>query len=60
MTRPLVRLRALFTRARLESDLDEELRYHVDREIERQVANGMSRADAHVAARRAFGNASYI
>ena len=51
-----VRLRALFARTTAEADLDEELRYHVDREIERNVRSGMSPADARLAARRSFGN----
>jgi predicted permease len=57
MTRALlVRLRALLGRARAERELDEELRYHLDREIERQVARGLDLDEARAAARRAFGN----
>src|SRR5690349_1276947 len=51
-----IRLRALVFRNRADSDLDEEMRYHLEREIERNLANGMTRADARDAARRAFGN----
>jgi len=54
--RIVVRCRALFTRTTAEADLDEELRYHVDREIERNVRSGMSPADARLAAKRSFGN----
>jgi putative ABC transport system permease protein len=36
------RFRALFRRAQVERDLDEELRYHLDRETEKYVALGMS------------------
>jgi predicted permease len=52
----LERLRALFFRREHDAELDEELRYHLEREIERNIANGMSPADARDAARRAFGN----
>ena len=52
------RLGALLFRGRSDAELDEELRYHLDREIERNVANGMSASDARDAARRAFGNVS--
>lgn len=51
-----VKLRALFARGRADAELDEELRYHLDREIERNVAGGMPPAEARDAARRAFGN----
>lgn len=51
-----VRARALFARATAEADLDEELQYHIDREIERNVRSGMSPADARLAAKRSFGN----
>jgi predicted permease len=52
----VTRLRALVSRRSTDADLDEEIRYHVEREIERNVANGMSAAEARDAARRAFGN----
>ncbi|HTI05501.1 MAG TPA: ADOP family duplicated permease [Gemmatimonadales bacterium] len=52
----VVRLRAVLARRHAETELDEELQYHLDREIERGVASGMSPADARLAARRAFGN----
>ena len=51
-----IRLRALVFRQRANNDLDEEMRYHLDREIERNVANGMTPSEARGAARRAFGN----
>ena len=52
----LIRLKALVFRSRADADLDEELRYHLEREIERNVANGMTARDARTAALRAFGN----
>src|SRR5438874_13092815 len=50
------RLRALVQRRATDDDLDEEIRYHVERETERNIAKGMSADDARDAARRAFGN----
>ncbi|HEV8497295.1 MAG TPA: ABC transporter permease, partial [Gemmatimonadaceae bacterium] len=50
------RLRALVQRRATENDLDEEIRYHVGREVERNIAKGLSADDARDAARRAFGN----
>src|ERR1043166_4322400 len=50
------RAAAFVNRRRADDELDEELRYHLEREIERNIANGMTAADARDAARRAFGN----
>ena len=49
------RLRALFRRDALERDLDAELRYHLERETEKNVAAGMTPAEARRRARMAFG-----
>src|SRR5258708_12319937 len=51
------RLTALFRRRRLEDDLDEELRSHLEMAIELNVRKGMSAADAHHEALRSFGGA---
>ena len=40
------RLRALFARDAMENELGEELRFHLDMEIARNVKAGMSAADA--------------
>src|ERR1700741_948703 len=37
-----MRLRALFRRKRVEEDLDEELRYHVERDTEENIRTGMA------------------
>ncbi|MGH7619780.1 MAG: FtsX-like permease family protein [Gemmatimonadaceae bacterium] len=52
----LVRLNALVFRRRIDAELDEEIRYHLVRETERNIASGMAPAEARRAARRAFGN----
>jgi hypothetical protein len=39
------RLRALLRRSATNAELDEELQYHLDREVERNVANGMNARD---------------
>jgi macrolide transport system ATP-binding/permease protein len=49
------RLTALFRRRRLEVDLDEELRSHLEMAIELNVRKGMSAADARHEALRSFG-----
>ncbi len=54
-TKLLLRIRSLFRRATVEDELDEELRYHVERQIDEDIARGMSPRDARDAALRAFG-----
>ena len=49
------RLRAIFHRSALERELDDELRFHLEREAEKYVRLGMSRGDAMRRARIAFG-----
>src|SRR5215510_12497250 len=50
-----LRLRSLFRRVRVEQELDEELRYHIERQIEEHVAKGMTPEEARYAALRAMG-----
>ena len=50
-----LRLRSLFRRADVDAELDDELRYHLDRQIEQGIARGLSPEEARAAARRAFG-----
>src|SRR3982750_85309 len=56
----LYRLRALFRRGSMERDLDDELRFHLERETEKLVRSGMSPADAARHARLAFGGVERI
>src|SRR5205807_7468923 len=49
------RLRALFSRASLEQELDDELRFHVAHEAEKYERQGMSHDAAVRRARLAFG-----
>ncbi len=49
------RLGALLARRRFERDLDEELRFHLEMEIERNVERGMDPVEARYAAERSFG-----
>ena len=51
-----LRLRSLFHRNRLAAELDEELRDHIDRQIEYNLTRGISHEEARLAALRAFGN----
>ena len=49
------RVRALFRRADVERELDDELRFHLDRETEKLVAAGIPPHEARRRARLAFG-----
>ncbi|MBO0727170.1 MAG: ABC transporter permease, partial [Blastocatellia bacterium] len=48
-------LRALLRRSQAESDLEEELRYHIERQAEQNIRLGMNPAEARCAARKDFG-----
>ena len=49
-------IRRLIHRRRAERELDEEIRAHLEMEIEQNIADGMSPKDAWIAARRSFGS----
>ncbi len=50
-----LRLRSVFRRARVEQELDDEIRDHIDRRVADDVARGVAREHARQAALRAFG-----
>jgi predicted permease len=51
----LLRLRSLVRRANVENELDEELRFHLERDIEAGIAAGLTAAEARYRALRAIG-----
>src|SRR5579862_6019639 len=53
-------LKQLFSRRRLYNDLSGEMQQHLEEKIEELVGTGMSRIDATAAARREFGNVSFL
>src|SRR5260370_36665277 len=50
-----LRLRSLLRKDRVERELDEELRYHLEREIEERLDAGLTLEEARLAARRTMG-----
>ena len=50
------RARALFRRADMERELDDELRFHLDMETEHNMKQGMSPDEARRIAERDFGS----
>ena len=51
----LFRARALFKRQAMDQELDEELRFHLEQEVEKYMRSGISEAEAQRRARLAFG-----
>src|SRR5215475_12344164 len=50
-----LRLRALFFKTRMEDELQTELQFHLEREIEENIVRGMTPEEARCAALRSFG-----
>jgi predicted permease len=50
-----LRLRSLFRRGKVELELEDEVRQHLDRQVEQYIAAGMNPEEARYAALRAFG-----
>ncbi len=56
----LFRLRALFRRDAVEGELDEELREHFERQVEKHVAAGLTREEAELRTRIEFGGLDQV
>lgn len=54
------RLRALFHRSEIEKELDDEIRFHLEKETEQNIARGMSPEEARWAALRSFGGVDQV
>src|SRR5258707_9265232 len=55
-----LRLRTLFARDRVEQDLDRELAFHLDQQIEENICRGMTQDEARLAALRSLGGVAQI
>ena len=55
-----LRLRSLLRRSQVEQELNAELQFHLEQQIEENLAAGMSREEAQHAARRTFGNVASL
>jgi macrolide transport system ATP-binding/permease protein len=60
MTPFFLKLRSLMQRGRKEDDLRAELRFHLDEEAEERQAEGLTGAEARLAARRDIGNLTLV
>jgi len=54
------RLRALFRKSEVERELDDELRFHLEKEFEQNVIRGMNPDEARLAALRSFGGVEQV
>src|SRR5262249_6753837 len=54
------RLLSLLRRGRYEREMEEEMRFHLDMQIEQNMLSGMAAEEAHYAARRQFGNQTWL
>ena len=53
LSKLMTRLRALLRKSEMERELDEELRYHIERQTEQNIRLGMNPEEARNAARKA-------
>jgi hypothetical protein len=54
------RLLSLSRRGRYEREMEEEMRFHLDMQLEQNLGAGMAAEEAHYAARRQFGNQTWL
>src|SRR5262249_22983089 len=54
------RLRALFFKSKMEEELDEEVCFHLEREIEENITRGMTPEEARLAAIRSIGGVERV
>jgi putative ABC transport system permease protein len=55
-----LRLRALFFKSKMEDELQAELQFHIEREIEENIVRGMTPEEARCAAIRSFGGVERV
>jgi len=60
LTQLRMRIEMLFQRSKAGARLDNELRYHLDAQIDENIAAGMTEEEARYAALRAFGNPALL
>jgi putative ABC transport system permease protein len=53
-------LLSLMRRGRYEREMEEEMRFHLEMQIEQNLASGMAAEEARYAARRQFGNQTWL
>jgi putative ABC transport system permease protein len=51
---------SLLRRGRYEREMEEEMRFHLEMQIEQNLSSGMAAEEAHYSARRQFGNQTWL
>src|SRR5262245_2763532 len=51
---------SLLRRGRYEREMEEEMRFHLEMQVEQNLASGMAAEEAHYTARRQFGNQTWL
>src|SRR5499426_2789222 len=54
------RLLSLLRRGRYEREMEEEMRFHLEMQIDQNLSSGMAAEEARYAARRQFGNQTWL
>ena len=54
------RLRSLFRRGAVENELDEELRFHLEQQVEKHLRAGLTREEATRQTRLQFGGLGHV
>ena len=54
------RLISLLRRGRHVREMEEEMRFHLEMQVEQNLSSGMAAEEAHYAARRQFGNQTWL
>jgi hypothetical protein len=54
------RLLSLLRRRRYEREMEEEMRFHLEMQVEQNLSSGMAAEEARYAARRQFGNQTWL
>jgi hypothetical protein len=60
MNKSLHRFRSLFRKGAVEQELDQELQFHIERQIAENIAAGMTAKEARRAAMREFGGVEQV
>lgn len=58
--RVVFRMQSVIARTRVESALDRELRFHLEQQIQENVANGMAPREAYHSAQRSIGSLAHV
>ncbi|MGA7106115.1 MAG: permease prefix domain 1-containing protein, partial [Terracidiphilus sp.] len=56
----IFRLRSLFRRRAVENELDDELQFHLEQQVEKHVRSGLTREDAIRQTRLEFGGLGHV